>query len=139
MAKVLGIPVTELLQRDEIVKDVDRLDHFPVLFETGYVHEQEAVVDGELVGTDAHQENKQQNEQQPEASNTGTQQTCVQATASVTNPSERSANRSSRGNRTTTKCRSSRGGDAKRVPPTDKGGRCGAKPPSRGRDRRMII
>lgn len=139
MAKVLGIPVTELLQRDEIVKDVNRLDHFPVLFDTGYEHKQEAVVDGELVGTDAHQENKQQNEQQPEASNTGTQQTCVQATASITNPSERSANRSSRGNRTTTKCGSSRGRDAKRVPPTDKGGRRGTKPPSRGRQRRLII
>jgi len=69
MAITLGISTAELIELDNKIKNVDGLDHFPVIIDTAYKHTQVAVVDGDLVCTDLHQDNKPiQDESEPKAS-----------------------------------------------------------------------
>lgn len=49
MAKMLNVSTVELLLMDEIVKETDALDMFPVLIEIGLEAKIDAVVDGEVV------------------------------------------------------------------------------------------
>lgn len=68
LAKVLNLSVGELLEKDKAVRAVTGLDQFPVLFDTTYEHKQLAVVNGNLVGTDLHENEQPTNNEQPSTS-----------------------------------------------------------------------
>lgn len=98
MATTLGMTIAELIELDNKVKQVDGLDHFPVVFDTAYKHTQVAVVDGDLVCTDLHQEPVPiQDESEPKAgspsvqSPTPTYSSC--ATQTTGGPKSRSTKR----------------------------------------------
>ncbi|MFS5892402.1 hypothetical protein STH79_09665 [Streptococcus agalactiae] len=74
MARVLGITTAELIIKDNAIKNVTGLDQFPVLFDTEYKHTQLAVVDGQLVGTDLHQIQMEQDDRQPKTGDGSVQQ-----------------------------------------------------------------
>jgi hypothetical protein len=54
MAAVLKITIGELMAKDAAVAEIQSLDGFPVLFDTDYDHRVAAVVAGQVVRTDLH-------------------------------------------------------------------------------------
>jgi hypothetical protein len=91
-AKVLGVTVHELSVKDKLISEVSGLDQFPVVFDTIYKHTQQAVVDGDLVGTDLHQidertqlQHDRTTKPKPARSDCSIQPTCSQDESSVVN------------------------------------------------------
>jgi len=57
MSKVMGYDVSEIEEMDRELNDVMGLDQFPILLNTMAKHKVKAVVDGEVVGIDLHNQN----------------------------------------------------------------------------------
>lgn len=137
MAKVLGITVAELMLKDQAVKAVTGLDQFPVIFDTTYEHKQCAVVDGDLVGTDLHQiENQQINndERQPETSNSSIQHADSALNASGANPRRAAENSIAKRGRKTKSSRPARRRNAVNIPQKDaRSGRTTSNAPTPGK------
>jgi len=70
MADVIGYNELELIGMDKQLSEVQGLDQFPVLLDTICKHKMKAVVDGEVVGIDPHNDENEQNteDRQPTAS-----------------------------------------------------------------------
>jgi hypothetical protein len=92
MARVLNIDVAELIAKDKLISEVNGLDQFPVIFDTEYNHTQLAVVDGQLVGTDLHEQVKDGTHKESNSSIRILQQNVTTHGSSVVHASKRSEN-----------------------------------------------
>jgi hypothetical protein len=72
MSKVTGWDAADMIEMDEILGEVDALDKFPVLIETGLEIKIEAVVDGDVVKPPPAQHVTNDDEQPPEPKPTAT-------------------------------------------------------------------
>jgi hypothetical protein len=121
MAHVLEITVGELMARDVAIAEVQSLDGFPVLFDTQYEHRIAAVVDGEVVRTDLHN-NQQTNGPNPQPQPTPSAGSVPEANG---NTRGRSAEQSPADNPSARPGQRSNGKRGTKKPPTSRGNRSG--------------